>query len=74
VLESAVSESVTGRVTVALAESLRSEVQASLIAAGAARQAGERRQEELHREIATVRQEQTTRELLEIVASHLTGT
>ena len=73
VLELAVSTSVAGRLAVGLAEVLRSEVLARLLATGAARQACEQQLEDLRRSILNVSQEQTTRELLEVVTSHLTG-
>jgi hypothetical protein len=68
VLERALGESIAGRLVVALAEALHSEVKARANAADHARQACEEKLEELERTSRAVDQEQITNELLEIVA------
>lgn len=73
VVQAAVGEAVTGRLAVALAEALRAEVRARVLAADAARQACDRRLEELGGDWRVLRQEQITRELIEIVSSRLAG-
>lgn len=68
VLERALGESIAGRLVVALAEALHSEVKARANAADRARRACEDRLEELERALRAERQEQITNELLEIVS------
>ena len=71
VLEQAVRESVAGRLVVASAEALWSEVEARTAAADAARKASDSRLEELGTTLSSAHQEQTTSEILEVVAGRL---
>lgn len=71
VIEAAVRELATGRLAVALADTLRAEVRARLAAADAAVHAADARLKELAQAARVQRQEQVTREILEIVASRL---
>lgn len=69
VLEAAVLQAVTGRLAVALAEALRAEVRARLVAADAARRACDRELEELTHAWRVLRQENITQELIELSAA-----
>ena len=69
VLEAAVVEAVGGRLAVALAEALRAEVVARLVATEAARRACERQLETLRHAWRVLRQDTITQELLELSAS-----
>jgi F0F1-type ATP synthase gamma subunit len=69
VLEATVLEAVEGRLVVALAEAMRSEVRARLAASDAARRACERQLDELTQHGRTLRQSTITQELLELTAA-----
>lgn len=69
VLEAAIRESTTSRLRVALAETLRVEVAARVIAAEGARRAAEREEEELKRAWRVARHEQITSEILDLARS-----
>ena len=71
VLAAAVHEAVSGRLVVGLAEGLRSEVRARLLAADAARQGCDRKLEVLHQQWRVLRQEAITGELLELYSGRL---
>lgn len=71
VVEAAVRELATGRLAVALADTLRAEVRARLAAADAAVHAADARLRDLAQAARVQRQEQITNEILEIVASRL---
>jgi len=71
VLGTALQEAVSGRLVVALAEGLRSEVRARLQAADAARQSGEKRLASLRQRWRVLRQESITAELVELFAGRL---
>lgn len=68
VLAYAVRESIASRLAVGVAEALRAEVRARIIAAETARGACDRRLDELHQTWRIARQEQITNELLEVVS------
>lgn len=74
VLAAAVHEAVTGRIVVGLAEALRTEVRARLVASEGARHGCEQRLDMLRQSLRVLRQEQTTTELLEIVAARAAAT
>jgi F0F1-type ATP synthase gamma subunit len=71
VLRAAVREALTGRVRILLAQSLEAEIVARVDTADRARRAIEDRLETLARGLRVQMQEQTTRELLEIVSGRL---
>lgn len=71
VLASAIHEALSGRLVVGLAEALRSEVRARLLAADAARQGADRRLEDLRQGWRVLRQEAITSELLELFSGRL---
>lgn len=71
VLDAALGESVAGRLAVAAAEAMRSEIQARIVAADSARKACDHRLDELATRWRTARQEQITSELLEVVSGRL---
>lgn len=66
VLAAAVTEVVSGRLAVALADALRAEVRARLTAADAARRAAERDLDALRHQWRVLRQESITQELVEL--------
>lgn len=74
VLGAAVHEALSGRLIVGLAEGLRTEVRARLVAADVARQDCDRRIEALTHQWRVLRQDAITGELLELVAGRLAGT
>lgn len=71
VLDAAIVELVQSRLVVALAESLRAEVQARISAADAARRASDEQLEVLEHARRVLRKEETTREILELVGGQL---
>lgn len=71
VLAGAVRELITAALTVALAEALRSEVHARVLASDKARNACDKRMRELRELWRVRRQERITSELLEVVAGRL---
>ncbi len=68
ILDAAVVEAITGRLAVGALEALFAEVRARIAAADSARRACDDKLEELGRALRVVRQEQTTSEMLEVVA------
>ena len=73
ILADAVRESIRGRFRVALAESLRAEIDARVLASERARRAVDRRIEELEGTLRIMTQEQITRELCDLYAGTLAG-
>lgn len=71
VLEAAIHELLSGRLVVGLAEGLRTEVRARLLAADAARQGCDHKLEGLHQQWRVLRQEAITGELLELFSGRL---
>jgi F0F1-type ATP synthase gamma subunit len=71
VLAAAVRESVTGRLRIALAESLLAETRARVTAAERAKRAADDRETELESDLRVQQQEQITRELVELTAGLL---
>lgn len=71
VLAAAVAESVTGRLRVALAETLRTEVRARAAAAESARNAVDEQLEDLESRLRVIFQEQITSELVDLYAGVL---
>jgi hypothetical protein len=71
VLAAAVRESVTGRLRIALAESLLAETRARVTAAERAKRAADDREAELESDLRVQQQEQITRELVELTAGLL---
>jgi hypothetical protein len=71
VLAAAIHEALSGRLVVGLAEGLRTEVRARLLAADAARQGCDRKLETLRQQWRVLRQEAITSELLELFSGRL---
>jgi hypothetical protein len=71
VLAAAIHELLSGRLVVGLAEGLRTEVRARLLAADAARQGCDRKLEALRQQWRVLRQESITGELLELYSGRL---
>ncbi|MBW2271279.1 MAG: F0F1 ATP synthase subunit gamma [Deltaproteobacteria bacterium] len=71
VLAAAIHEALSGRLVVGLAEGLRTEVRARLVAADAARQGCDRKLEALRQQWRVLRQEAITGELLELFSGRL---
>lgn len=71
VLAAAIHEALSGRLVVGLAEGLRTEVRARLLAADAARQGCDRKLEALRQQWRVLRQEAITGELLELFSGRL---
>ena len=71
VLATAVHEALSGRLVMGLAEGLRTEVRARLLAADAARQGCDRKLEVLRQQWRVLRQEAITGELLELFSGRL---
>lgn len=68
VINAAIVELITGRLAVGVAEALRSEIRARIMAAEAATRAADDKLETLRRSWAKTRQERITSELLEVIA------